>query len=58
MLKRSHVFVPQCVKGFCPRGFIIYKTRFSQNRSDRMWDPPILLFDGYREFRGGKLAGA
>ena len=29
-----------------------------RTRPDRPWDPPSLLYDGYRVFPGGKAAGA
>jgi hypothetical protein len=29
-----------------------------RTRADRPWDSPILLYNGYRVFRGGKAAGA
>jgi len=29
-----------------------------RTRSDRLWGPPSLLYNGYRVFPGGKVAGA
>jgi hypothetical protein len=36
-----------------PGGGEIFRTR-----PDRRWGPPILLYNGYRVFSGGKAAGA
>ena len=34
------------------------QTQLLKSRSDRLWDPPSLLCNGYRVFPGGKAAGA
>jgi hypothetical protein len=41
------------VRGSNPGGDKIFRTR-----PDRPWGPPRLLYDGYRVFHGGKVAGA
>jgi hypothetical protein len=43
----------RCQKKKNPGGGEIFRTR-----PDRPWDPPNLLYNGYRVFLGGKTAGA
>jgi hypothetical protein len=37
----------------------IFLLSYSKERPDRLWGPPNLIYNGYRElFPGGKAAGA
>ena len=49
----SSVATGWTVRGSNPGGGEIFRTR-----PDRPWDPPSLLYNGYRVFIGGKVAGA
>ena len=49
--------VERLATGGAVRGSIPSGGEFFRNRPDRLWDPPSLLHNGYRDFPGGTKAG-
>ena len=44
--------------GWTARGSNPGEEEIFRTHSDRPWGPPVLLYNGYRVFPGGKAAGA